>query len=81
MASAMQIGALADLVEGRARRMWPGRWPARPPMATEDAAADADRGRVHEGLAAQLAALDEADWAPLLEAVARRQVEQDACLV
>lgn len=53
MATTMQLGVLADLVEGRARRMWPGRWPER--------------------VAAELAELEAADWAPLLAAVACRR--------
>lgn len=69
MATVMQIGALAELVEGRARRMWPGRWLERPPLQAE-AAVDVEE---RAALVAELAALDAADWAPLLAAVRERQ--------
>lgn len=72
MASAMQIGVLADLVEGRARRMWPGRWPERSLLAAEAAAVGEDEAE-RAGLVAELAELEAADWAPLLAAVACRR--------
>lgn len=74
MATGMQIGVLADLVEGRARRMWPGRWPERPPVQAEAEVEAESRA----ALVAELAALTPTDWAPLLEAVRQRRLLPDA---
>jgi hypothetical protein len=73
MATKMQLGVLADLVEGRARRMWPGRWPERVAVEAEAASTAVEDEAERAGLVAELAELEAADWAPLLAAVACRR--------
>lgn len=70
MATTLQVGVLADLVEGRARRMWPGRWPERAQFEVKAGVeAEVDRAQ----LVADLAELAAAEWAPLMAAVRERK--------
>lgn len=64
---------MAELVEGRARRMWPGRWPERTEAEVEAQAEDEATERA--GLVAELAELPAAEWAPLLAAVRQHQLD------